>query len=112
MRTKSYKDNSRMFYSVKMQLRTSYCRTKNQSKTKIKIFCYFLKNKIQSSINKLFRDLAKRQHKGRFLTRVDSMKGLTPKKTEKTREIQGFTTSKAKFTTGRVQKSNSREKSL
>ena len=36
------------------------------------------------------------------------MKGLTPKKTEKTRDIQGFTTSKAKVTTGPMQKSNPR----
>ena len=36
------------------------------------------------------------------------MKGPTPKKTEKTREIQGFTTSKAKVTTGPMQKSNPR----
>ena len=34
------------------------------------------------------------------------MIGPTPKKTEKTREIQGFTTSKAKVTTGPMQKSN------
>ena len=36
------------------------------------------------------------------------MKGPTPKKTEKTREIQGFTTSKAKVTTGPMKKSNPR----
>ena len=36
------------------------------------------------------------------------MKGPTPKKTEKTKEIQGFTTSKAKVTTGPMQKSNPR----
>ena len=34
------------------------------------------------------------------------MKGPTPKKTAKTRDIQGFTTSKAKVTTGPMQKSN------
>ena len=34
------------------------------------------------------------------------MKGPSPKKTEKTREIQGFTTSKAKVTIGPMQKSN------
>ena len=36
------------------------------------------------------------------------MKGPTPKKTENTRDIQGFTTSKAKVTTGPIQKSNPR----
>ena len=40
------------------------------------------------------------------------MKGTTPKKTANTREIQGFTTSKAKITTGPIQKSNPKAKSL
>ena len=34
------------------------------------------------------------------------MTGPTSKKTDKTREIQGFTTSKVKVTTGPMQKSN------
>ena len=57
---------------------------------KSKSFVLFLKNEIHSLTNKLSRNSAKRQHKGRFLTKVDFMKGLTPKKTKKTRDIQGF----------------------
>ena len=34
------------------------------------------------------------------------MTGPTPKNTDKTREIQGFTTSKVKVTTGLMQKSS------
>ena len=41
-----------------------------------------------------------------MLTQVDFTTGPTPKKTYKTREIQGFTTSKVKITTGPMQKSN------
>ena len=62
--------------------------------------------KFTALTNKLCRNSAKRQYKGRLLTQVDFMKGPTPKKTEKTRDIQGFTTSKAKVTTGPMQKSN------
>ena len=36
------------------------------------------------------------------------MIGPNPKKNDKTREIQGFTTSKVKVTTGPMQKSNPR----
>ena len=38
-------------------------------------------------MNKLYRNFAKRQHKGRSLTRVDFATGPTPKKTDKTRDI-------------------------
>ena len=62
--------------------------------------------KFTTSINKLLRNSAKRQHKGRLLTQVDFTIGPTPKKTDKTREIQGFTTSKVKVTTRPMQKSN------
>lgn len=78
-------------------------KNKNQN-----LLFFFLRMKFTALTNKLCRNSAKRQHKGRFLIHVDFMKGLTPKKTEKTREIEGFTTSQAKFTTGPMQKSNPR----
>ena len=53
-------------------------------------------------MNKLIEILQKRQHKGRLLTREDFATGLTPKKTDKTRDIQGFVTSKPKVTTGPI----------
>ena len=75
-------------------------KTKNQT-----LFVIFLRMKFTTSINNLLRNSAKRQHKGRLLTQVDFTTGPTPKKNDKTREIQGFTTSKVKVTTGPMQKS-------
>ena len=60
-------------------------KNKNQN-----ILFFFLRMKFTALTNKLSRNFAKRQHKGRFLTKANFTKGPTPKKTEKTKEIQGF----------------------